>query len=63
MTEKPVCKLSETDSNAFAVIGRVSETLKRAGEVDKAKEFCQRAFASTDYDKLLQLCFEYVEVE
>ncbi len=60
---KPHCKLSGTDGNAFAIIGKVSKTLEREGQPDKAKEFRDKAFKSKSYDEVLQLCFEYVDVE
>lgn len=61
--EKPACKLVGTDGNVFSIIGRVSKALKRAGQLDKAQEFCQRATSSASYDDVLALTFEYVEVE
>ena len=62
-TKKPTCQLSGEDGNVFSIIGRVSKALKRAGQPDKAKEFSERAFASKSYNAVLQLCFDYVEVE
>ncbi len=62
-TTKPVCQLSGTDGNVFAVIGAVCKALRRAGQPDKAQEFRDKAHASGSYDAVLQLCFEYVEVE
>lgn len=61
--EKPMCKLTGTDGNAFAIIGKVSRTLKRAGMVERATEFSDKAFKAHSYDEILQLCSEYVEVE
>lgn len=63
MNEKPTCKLSGTDGNVFAIIGKVSRTLKVAGLKGKAAEFRSRATSLGSYDEVLQLCFEYVEVE
>ncbi|HEX5132089.1 MAG TPA: hypothetical protein VFX92_06345 [Candidatus Krumholzibacteria bacterium] len=60
--ERPVCKLVGTDGNVFAVIGRVRETLQRAGQTSSASEFVKRAFAARSYDEVLRLCMEYVEV-
>ena len=60
---KPECKLSGTDGNVFAIIGKVSRSLKQAGQPEKAKEFTEKAFKSGSYDAVLQLCFDYVEVE
>lgn len=54
-------QLSEEDGNAFAIMGRVSGALKRAGFRDLAKEFIQEA-TKGDYQHLLKTCAEYVEV-
>lgn len=55
-------KLVGEDGNAFAIIGRVSQALKRGGHADLAKEF-QKEAMSGDYDHLLQTAMEYIEVE
>ena len=59
---KPICKLVGTDGNVFAIIGRVREALRRAGQAERASEFVQRAFRAGSYDEVLRLCMEYVEV-
>lgn len=61
--EKPKCKLTGTDGNAFAVIGKVSKTLKHAGQTEQAKDFASKAFSCPSYDALLALCFEFVDVQ
>lgn len=50
------------DGNAFMVLGLVSKALKRAG-VPKAEvdEYMKEAM-SGDYDNLLQVTMQYVEV-
>ncbi len=58
----PKCKLVGTDGNVFAIIGKVSDTLKRAKLNDKAEEFIKKAFQSASYDEVLSLCLEYVDV-
>lgn len=60
--QKPRCELIGGDGNVFAIIGKVSQTLKKAGMVDKAKEFQQKAFSSKSYGEVLNLCGEYVEI-
>jgi hypothetical protein len=60
--KKPRCKLVGTDGNVFAIIGTVSNSLKKAGQSEKAAEFRKRAMSSGSYDDVLQLCFEYVDV-
>ena len=61
-TEKPECQLTGEDGNAFAVIGRVSRALKQAGQPERAKEWTSKAMDCDSYDALLQLAFDYVEV-
>jgi hypothetical protein len=58
----PECELSGTDGNVFAIIGKVSATLKKAGQHGRAREFVAKAMQSASYDAVLQLCFDYVEV-
>jgi len=59
---KPICKLVGTDGNVFAIIGRVREALRRAGQAERASEFVKRSFRAGSYDEVLRLCMEYVEV-
>ena len=62
MSEKPRCKLIGEDGNAFAVMGRVVAALRKAGQEDKIDAFYKEATAG-DYDHLLQVVMDYVEVE
>jgi len=57
---KPKCKLIGEDGNAFAVMGRVKEALKKAGQGDKVKEYMDKAM-SGDYNNLLVVSLEYVD--
>lgn len=59
--DKPECELIEHDGNVFAIIGKVSRTLKNAGMRDKAKEFTERAMKAGSYNEVLTLLEEYVE--
>lgn len=59
---KPECQLTGEDGNVFAIIGRVSKALKRDGQPERAKEFCDKATSQKSYDDVLNLCHEYVEV-
>lgn len=59
---KPVCKLVGTDGNVFSVIGNVRDALRKAGLTNKADEFVKRATSQHDYNDVLNLCFEYVDV-
>lgn len=60
-SRKPACKLVGTDGNVFSIIGRVQQTLKRAGQPERAGEFVQRAFQAKSYDEILGLCTDYVD--
>ena len=56
-----VVTLVGEDGNAFAVLGKVSKALKRAGHGDLVEEFMEEA-QSGDYDHLLATCMRYVHV-
>lgn len=47
------------DGNAFAIMGRVSKALKRAGHKDLVDQYINEA-TSGDYDHLLQTTMKYV---
>ena len=54
-------KLTGTDGNAFALIGKVTTALRKNGHKDLVKEFQEKAM-SGDYDNLLATCCEYVDI-
>ena len=55
-------RLTGQDGNAFYVLGKVQEAMRR-GKVtaDEVKKFVDEA-TSVDYDHLLQVCMQWVEV-
>lgn len=55
-------QLTGTDGNAFALVGKVTKALKRAGEPDAAKACQDEAFAAGSYDELLVVLMSYVDV-
>lgn len=59
---RPKCKLVGTDGNVFALAGRVTDALKRAGLNDRAKEFSKRLWECDSYGAALRLMDEYVDV-
>lgn len=61
--KKPICRLSSTDGNVYAIIGNVSRTLRKSGQRDKAKEWERRAMDSHSYQAVIALAFEYVDVK
>ena len=48
--------------NAFAILGAVKRELVKAGYGDLAKQYVEEA-TKGDYDNLLRVTMEYVEVE
>jgi hypothetical protein len=55
-------KLVGTDGNAFALMGQVNRGLKKAGATaDQVKEFMGDAM-SGDYNHLLGVCCDWVDV-
>lgn len=54
-------KLVGENGNAFLILGKVNNALKKAGYVDLAKEYLNEA-KKGDYDNLLRVTMEYVEV-
>lgn len=60
---KPTVKLIGQDGNAFAIMGNVKRALKSAGA---DKEYIDKYLSeatSGDYDHLLAVSMEYVNVE
>jgi hypothetical protein len=60
---RPKCKLTGEDGNIFAIMGRVSRVLKRAGLEDKAIEMQKRITNAESYGEALIIVGEYVEIE
>lgn len=55
-------RLVGEDGNAFAILGKVKNALKKGGYPELAQEFMKEAM-SGDYSHLLNTAMEYVEVE
>lgn len=55
-------KLSGTDGNAFALLGKVKTALRKGGvSADDVSTFFKEAM-SGNYDQLLQTCMKWVDV-
>ena len=63
MSEKPKMELVGHDGNIFAIMGRASRLLKRAGMREEADEMFKRVTSSGSYDEALRIVSEYVETE
>lgn len=61
---KPKLKIDLTgpDGNVYAVVSRVCDALKKAGQGDKAAELKSKAFTQPGYEAVLDLCKEYADV-
>jgi hypothetical protein len=59
---KPMVKLVGEDGNIFAIVGKCSKALKRAGMPDLAKQMTSEVFACGSYNEALQIVMKYVEV-
>lgn len=61
--KKPVVKLIGTDGNAFAIMGRVTSALKKAGYDSNYIDKYRKEAMSGDYDNLLFVTMDYVDIE
>lgn len=62
-SSKPTVKLIGQDGNAFSIMGRVKQALIRAGaDKEYIDQYLSEA-TSGDYDHLLAVSMEYVDVE
>ena len=60
---KPTVKLIGEDGNAFSIMGHVEKALRRAGADKEYIGKYLNAATSGDYDHLLLVSMEYVDVE
>jgi len=61
--KKPTVKLIGQDGNAFSIMGLVKKALKQAGADAEYVDKYLNAATSGDYDHLLVVSMEYVNVE
>ena len=54
--------LSESDGNAFSILGRVRKAMRKAGLSDAIISAFDDEARQGDYDHLLQTCMKWVEV-
>jgi hypothetical protein len=55
-------QLTGNDGNAFAIMGAVSSALKKAGATPEQVKEYQNESMSGDYDNLLRVAFNWVDV-
>ena len=60
-TQDIVVKLTGTDGNAYALLGKVKSAMEKAGFRAEAKTFIDEA-TKGDYNHLLSICCKYVDV-
>lgn len=61
--KKPVCKLTGTDGNVFALAARVIKALQKAKQEDNAAAVRAQLFTCHSYAEALQLFAEYVTIK
>jgi len=61
--EHVTVRLVDEDGNAFAIIGRVSKALRRGGVSESIIEAFRNEATAGDYDHLLQVVTEWVNVK
>jgi hypothetical protein len=60
---KPVVKLIGQDGNAFAIMGRIKQALRRSGADKEYIDKYLNEATSGDYNHLLAVSMKYVEIE
>ncbi len=56
--------LTGTDGNAYAIMGAVKKALRKSGKNQEVIDaWFKEARSSKSYDDLLQLCFQWVNVD
>ena len=60
---KPTVKLTGHDGNAFSIMGRVKKALMQAGADKEYVDKYLKEAISGDYDHLLVVSMEYVNIE
>lgn len=62
MKEKPEVKLIGEDGNAFSIMGKVIKALRKSGFESEYIDQYKKEAMSEDYDNLLRVTMEYVDV-
>ena len=60
--EKPTVTLSGRDGNAFAILGTTAKALQRAGADKEYIDKYKKEAKSGDYNNLIQVTMQYVDV-
>ena len=61
--ERLKVELSSQNGNVFNLIGLVRRALVRAGRVEESEEMVERTHKAASYDEVLQIFWEYVDIE
>ncbi len=56
-------RLSGKDGNAFAILSKVTEAMRKKGIFESEREAFYAEATSGDYDHLLQTCMKWVSVQ
>jgi len=55
-------ELSDSDGNAFMIMGRVRKAMRRAGIAEEEIQKFRNEATAGDYDHMLQTCMKWVEI-
>ena len=55
-------RLSGKDGNAFTILSRFTEAMKKKGIFESEREVFYKEATSGDYDHLLQTCMKWVDI-
>ncbi len=55
-------ELTDHDGNAFAILGRMNQALRRGKVSQEERDAFMKEAKSGDYDHLLQTCMKWVDV-
>ncbi len=61
--KKPEVTLTDSDGNAFMIIGKCMRAARKAGWTPEQLALVDTEFKSGDYDNVLQTAMKYFDVE
>ena len=59
---KPICKLTGENGNVYNLIGTAKLSLRLAGQKENAAIMSDRCLHAEDYDHVLAIIMEYLDV-
>lgn len=60
--QKPDCPLIGQNGNIYNLMGIASDTLRKNGQAEQAREMCKRVVQSDSYERALNVIGDYVNI-